>query len=181
MTERLILFSGGVESTALLTLYQPGDHVMVVEHAHDKTSDPMAPFKILKAMGIENVIKPRFDLGVPTNGPAMYQLHWLLAVAGVFVEKRVRIRQVWYGLHQGEPHEPRTRGEYERLKTMWAAWHPQVSLVSPFIHLTKDWQWDLIPDEVRPLVRNCLTLNDCGTCRKCLELKALPGSFWSTR
>lgn len=183
MTERLILFSGGIESTALLTLYRPGDHVMTVRHAHDATYDERAVSAIVEAMGVENHIRSAIDTGVPTNGQATFQFHWLLAVAGVYVEPRVKISQVWYGFHETPPgtgvNGPRIMGEYARVKAMWSTWHPQVSLVSPYVHLTKAGHWDLIPDHVKPLVRNCYHINDCGTCAKCQELKALPGSFWS--
>lgn len=176
---RLILFSGGVESTALLTLAKPDDIVLnVVAEGEPKTSSWRA---------IENIAR-HFDIrverayissgGASEEGRSVYQLYWLTAVASLRVMQKPKITEVWYGLHAGEPHAGSVQEDFIALRKTWEAVHPNVKLMWPLYHLTKEQQWDLIPEEIRYMVRNCYYLNNCGTCKKCLELKSLSGSFW---
>lgn len=179
--KRLVLFSGGVESTALLTLAIPGHDVVLFVHAPDEAPTALCndAERVAKSMGFELSVG---FLGTGTTGnflnPA-YQLYWLLAVASVRVKQVPQITEVWYGLHTGEPHAERVQEDFIRLKKAWEILHPGVLLRWPLYSKTKEEQWELIPAATKKLVRNCDFVRNCGQCPKCKELKALPGSFWS--
>lgn len=179
--KRLVLFSGGVESTALLTLANPERDVVLFVDATGEMSTALQADarRVAKSMGFE--LKSGF-LATGATGSTispMYQLYWLLAVASVRVKQTPDITQVWYGLHAGEPHAERVQEDFVRLREAWKIVHPNVLLRWPLYSKTKEEQWELIPAATKKLVRNCDFVRNCGHCPKCTELKALPGSFWS--
>jgi hypothetical protein len=176
---RLILFSGGVESTAMLSRSAPDDIALSI---YDR-GEPDPTFDVVATIGIAKALERRqvfahLDVGVMRARDAfVYQTFALTAAASLWVSKDPSITAVWYGLKKGDP-TPNVADQYWLCMEGWAAMHPNVLFTAPFLELDEREQWELIPAAVRPLVRNCLTVKDCGTCRKCLKLKALPGSFW---
>jgi len=178
---RLILFSGGVESTALLSFYNPGDVVMIVEdRAEHRTFDIDAVNNILNTLSIFNVEWCYMHAGY-YHEKTLYQLWSLMACASVYCARHRDVTEVWYGLHMGEPHVPSARVEHVTIIQAWKVLFPTVRFYSPLIHLSKSEQWDLIPDHLKKLVRNCsFPGKNCGKCSKCKELQELPGSFWCT-
>lgn len=179
MGKRLILFSGGVESTAMLSVSAIDDIALSV---YDR-GEPDPLFDAAKATEIAKVLNRRhvfgwLDIGVMRPRDAfVYQTYALVSAATLWVSKDPTITEVWYGLKRGDP-TPNVVEPYRMCMKAWKAMHPRVPFRAPFINKTERQQWDMIPDRVRPLVRNCLHGNECGTCRKCLKLKTMPGSYW---
>jgi hypothetical protein len=120
-----------------------------------------------------------------------YQLWYFLPIASLWVVKDRHITELWYGIEKVDPmigdrvnpsslEEPNKK--YKSLKAAWDTMFPHVPIVFPLEQYTKPEQWAFIPDHVKPLVRTCLSNtnpnedSNCGTCRKCQELKLLPGS-----
>jgi 7-cyano-7-deazaguanine synthase in queuosine biosynthesis len=176
---RLILFSGGVESTAMLARSAPGDIALTIFDA----GEPDPTFDRWGVTGIALALERRLAFGRLDIGKArdrrafVYQTFALTAGASLWVSKDPSITEVWYGLKKGDP-TPNVAEQYHRCMDGWAAMHPGVPFRAPLIDLTEAEQWLQIPAKVRSMVRNCLFGTDCGTCRKCVKLKALPGSFW---
>ena len=51
----------------------------------------------------------------------------------------------------------------------WKLMHPTIPFLHPLDHLSKRQQWELIPEDVRPLVSSCIYHAMCGQYYKCRE------------
>lgn len=193
--KRLILFSGGVESTALLTIKSTEDVVITIEDTspgETATFNKQAVLNIAAAMQCDvkfcTVFTPYERPRTNDQTHWVYQLWPFLAVASTWCAKDPSITALWYGGEYGGVdllYDPWKK--YVQLRDGWNLMHPNVPIVFPLEAYTKVEHWDMIPDHVKPLVRTCL-LNvhpdkdeNCGTCRKCLELKSLAGSCFNPR
>ena len=176
---RLIFFSGGVESTALLTTATKDDIVITVT---DKTPngmrltyDPIAVKQISNHFGIKvqncNVEIP-YDAG---EIKFVHQMWLFLSVANLWAAKNNEITELCFGANKEEFQD--LMPELYRIYEGWDILHPKVKFNHPLVHLSKQEQWNLIPDKVKPMVRTCIMISNCGRCRKCLELKNLEGSI----
>lgn len=181
---RLILFSGGVESTALLTIAnRHNDMALFVNdtsHHLDRTADMNAAANVLRAMAFPML---SVDLcvwgGNLRRRPFVQQMWSFMAACSLVLAKHDAFNEIWYGMHRGEPNEVCRHQHYAAVHGFEKA--HGVHVTSPLIRETKEQQWERIPAHVRPLVRNCFTADACGTCKKCAQLKQLPGSFWATQ
>lgn len=171
---RLILFSGGVESTALVTMADKAD-VLLTSELPFKTYKSGYDLERCKAIAkIRGHRLVTFHCEMRLNRAKwMHQLNWLLMAANLFVNAEEGFDEVWIGLQPQDVKEEFKQALYERMFAMWDALCPGVKLSAPLRHLTKKMQWDLIPEELRPLVNSCLLSNDCGQCRKCLEFRSV--------
>lgn len=179
---RLILFSGGVESTALLSLKQPNDVVFVVDELSSNygPSFNRAAVQWISAHYPVAVEYATIDIGFRAfDMPFLYSFWGIMAAVGLRCARDMSIKEVWYGMHNGEPYS-RMRPQFDRIVDGFKVTHPDVEFKSPLYHLTKEQQWkDHIPDRIKPYVRNCVYTEACGKCLKCKELQKLPGSFWN--
>lgn len=186
--KRLILFSGGVESTALVTIKQDTDVVITIE---DTSTGERPSFHRPAILNIAEQLHfsvqfCSFTLPCVRNRMHFaYQLWSFACVAALWLTKDPAITEVWYGLNKSsipehDIHHPRKR--FAQLEAGWNAWHPTIPLQFPLKDYTKIEQWKMIPDHIKPLVRTCVhniyperDVN-CGHCHKCEELRLLKGS-----
>lgn len=171
---RLILFSGGVESTAMLTLASKSDIVTTVRDTSEKmytTHHSDSVEAITKSFGLDLHYT---DLRIPLahERTSLYQLLTFINLAGLWVTRFPRITEVWYGITKDEPCTT-MRSTFDHCVGVWNAQHPKVPLKFPLSHLSKQEIWDMIPEGIQPLVSNCIFESKCGQCRKCIELKNL--------
>lgn len=178
---RLILFSGGVESTALLANAREGDFALTVfddTPGGDKTARLTWCEEIAETLGVRLEtasvsISRRRDY--PREG-YIHQLWWLFSAVNLWIAHDRSVKTVLYGL-ENTPLNEMSADALSRVRRALRLLHG-VDIEAPLRYLSKAQQWDMIPAEVRPLVRNCYWRSDCGRCAKCKQLKALPGSFW---
>lgn len=173
---RLILFSGGVESTALLTKASKDDIVMTIRDISPNDHYTYHPNRIEEVARAMNVQIQYTDLKIPiqkTKG-FVYQLWTFVPISIMWISRFPEITEVWYGLNNTEP-STSAKNDFERCVKIWKVAFPQIDLRFPLRHLSKEQQWVMIPKHVRPLISTCLNNNFCGTCRKCVELKKLRG------
>lgn len=172
---RLILFSGGVESTALLTVAKADDVVLTVLPTFP---DDMPSFRdgttqqIAEHFG--HVVQfARADVPIVQLPPRfVHQMRIFISLCNLWVAKDRHIEAVWCGRNSAEPgHE--LRPFIDQMMFAWAALHPSVPFLHPLDHLSKREHWELIPEAVRPLVSTCIHHRTCGTCYKCRELTCL--------
>lgn len=175
---RLILFSGGVESTAMLTHALPGDVVLTIEPSFPNdlaTFDRRTSRQIAAMMG-HLVHCARADIPIePTPYQFVHQMRVFVSVCNLWVAKDRRIKQVWCGRNSAEP-GPTLAPFIDQMMAAWAILHPDVPFQHPLDYLSKREQWELIPAEVRPLVSSCVHHRMCGLCKKCLEWTCLSES-----
>ena len=182
MGKRLILFTGGIESTAMLANSFVGDIALTL---YDR-GEPDPLFNMDAARAIAKLLNRRHIVGwmdvgiVRDRSHTVFQLFHLMAGASMFVSKDPSITEVWFGLNSAEP-APMWVVIVRRMIEGWKLLHPDVPFHSPLIAYSAREQWDMIPEHVQPLVRNCLHDTQCGTCRKCLKLKTMPGSLWNPK
>lgn len=162
---RLILFSGGVESTALLTVARPTDIALTL------TSPLAIPhFRIEDA---EAIVR-HFDLErafARHEIPGRQFSHQMLAFVGVcaqYVDRNPGITEVWCGRNSAEPRAG-LKPFIDRMMAAWQLLQPDVPFLHPLDHLSKREQWEMIPNEIRHLVGSCEVSRMCGRCPKCRE------------
>lgn len=174
MARRLIFFSGGVESTALLPFANYNDILLTVDilvdnnicHSINKTNCE----KIAYSFG--------FDLThVCVNIPKtikvdrfIHQINIFNGIAHNMCCADSTITHVWHGLNNLEP-KSHAIDDYNKCITSWKVLQPNVYLEFPLGKYTKQQQWDSIPWDIKHLVSSCVTHNNCGICKKCIEVK----------
>ena len=161
---RAILFSGGVESVAALTLADKGDVLLVMQpsHATDRRFLAHKALPIAAHFGFQVQY-----LNAPGSVPCQ-QFWTLVALAMVWVAAHSETTEVWWGMNDKDVGDGQSE-EFSRAMAAWSAAHPDVPLRGPLRHLTKSEQWALIPEAVRPLVHTCTQAVACGACHKCKE------------
>jgi 7-cyano-7-deazaguanine synthase in queuosine biosynthesis len=185
--KRLILFSGGVESTALLALKSPEDIALTIEdispNNQSQTFNGDAVHKISKAMNVRlDICKysiPYRDQYIPhyVDDNWYHQLWTFLPIVSIYLTKDYSVSEIWIGTGLNDDMaKEREKKRYSQLLTGWNALHPTIPIVLPLSNLTEKQIWNIIPDYVKPLVRNCFHNNNCGQCPKCIKLKNLTGS-----
>ena len=174
---RLIFFSGGVESTALLCHAGPNDTVITMNHwyPHEvKTYDHTTVEKNAAHFGLRiNYV----DIKIPTL-PGLYgrdhQIASFISVAHLWVAKDKSIKEIWSGRNSAEVPDPTDLSIFKvREHNAWEFAHPNIPFHRPLEHLSKLEQWRLIPDIVKPLVKTCIYHKNCGHCFKCVEFQQM--------
>ena len=173
MSKTLILFSGGVESTALLTTAGPDDILVTIKPVF---RDYLPSFNTNNIETIAKFYNKNVNYSsviIPSTGDKfVHQIWYFVAVAGLWVAKDPSITRVVSGRHAKEP-TPENKPAFDILLSAWDIMHPTVPFLFPNGHLTKLEQWNMIPDNIKPLVSSCLFTPACGVCHKCEESKNL--------
>lgn len=176
MSKRLILFSGGVESTAMLTKANCDDILVTVLEVYGR------PVTGLHLSNIEHIAKyynkqiHYVKANIPINPPMfVHQMWYLHALTTLWVVKDPDISEVWCGRHSTDLQDPNLRSFIDRMMGIWNLTHPNVPFNHPLDHLTKLEQWELIPDKVKLFVSSCSINSQCGICSKCKEFSELIG------
>lgn len=167
---KLILFSGGVESTALLTKASPEDIALVIEPTFT-TELPTYRRGVVETLAKRFGVKLAYARAqIPDLGGSdfVHQMTTFISIASIAVTRNSKISEVWCGRNSLEPAEG-IRDYIQRNMRAWQLLHPQVPFLHSLDHLTKQEQWNLIPEDVKPLVSSCIHHNFCGSCYKCKE------------
>lgn len=200
---RLILFSGGVESTALLTRANRFDHILTV--VDESSEEMMTTFRkdsveaILKHFNLRGhymTISSSKKFEPKNNSPYEYhQIKIIIPVASMWVTKHNKqwetekqsepeITEVWYGLNREDKDtlvKKKTKQFYDQYIKSWEILHPNVKFLIPFQNMSKAQQWEMIPFAIRHLVHSCRRVKPgiryCGECFKCLERKNMFGRY----
>lgn len=171
------MFSGGVESTALLHLLNPvEDYVGIIDfhcrfaNSFDHNLDMQ--HKILMHYGIHNISVCSMKMDYVKNmvhGDTSGQYQ---PFASLFAERLPHLTEVWWGCHKTDTHDDE---KWSRYREAWALMHPTCKVRQPLEHLTKKEQWELIDDEVKPFVISCYTKyyypdnHNEANCRACAD------------
>lgn len=168
---RLILFTGGIESTALLTISKPGDVLLSIEptYPNDFTTYRKESSEKIAAHFGHAVQHAKASIPIePMPYRFVHQMRTFISVCNLWVAKDGRITEVWCGRNSAEPGE-KLKPFIDQMMSAWSVLHPNVPFLHPLDHLSKREQWELIPPELKPLLSSCLHHRMCGTCHKCLE------------
>jgi len=171
---RLIFFSGGVESTALLNEADPMEDVLV-------TILPTFPRDMITSkLESARAIAERFGFTVnyaqirlpvePEPYNFVHQVRTFFSVANLWVAKDPRITELWFGRCLEDVSPPNRPAE---IITAWNLLYPNIPWTRPLENVSKWDQWQSIPVDVRSMVSSCVTYNNCGKCYKCLEVQKL--------
>jgi 7-cyano-7-deazaguanine synthase in queuosine biosynthesis len=172
------LFTGGVESTALLTKASIGDTLLSIDPAfpNDRvtykksTSEKIAKYFGHKVQYAQMVIPTE-----PLPYTFVHQMRVFVSVANLWVAKTPQITEVWCGRNSAEP-GVLLKPFIEQMMAAWAVLHPNVQFLHPLDHLSKRQQWELIPPDVKPFLSSCVYHTLCGRCHKCMEWVCLSES-----
>jgi 7-cyano-7-deazaguanine synthase in queuosine biosynthesis len=96
-----------------------------------------------------------------------FQRWYISFFLGMLTVYNPQIKNLYYGLNNEDTTavNPQMRGQME---TFMGVMTGDNRLQTPLSHLTKAQQWEIIPDDVKPLVLTCFS-GVCGTCFKCKE------------
>ena len=173
MSKTLILFSGGVESTALLTTAGPNDILVTIKPIIKNYIATYNPNTVEKIASYYNKKINYVTINIPSTGNNfVHQIWYFVSIASLWVARDPSITSVVSGRHSKEP-TPENKPAFDILLSAWNVMHPTVPFLFPNGHLTKLEQWNMIPADVKPLVSSCFFTPKCGTCHKCKEVKEL--------
>lgn len=178
MGKRLILFSGGVESTAMLTQAKHEDILVTVSKTYRNYALGYNQTSIEYIASYYNKKIQYTEINIPVDTNSfVHQMWYLQAVATLWVVKDQDITEVWCGRHSTDLEKPELRSFIDKMMSIWDYTHPNVPFNHPLDHLTKLEQWNLIPNEIKQYVSSCSTGLRCGNCYKCKEFLELVGDF----
>ena len=187
MKRRLILFSGGVESTTLLTIADKKDLLLICDIPRKDFVGGLDHTKCRTIASMYGNEYLEFKFPVRIEGKQwMHQINWFIFACHLVAESRGDISEVWWGMHHDESHRVNNypidrRRILEKCMTAWRVLQPEIKFLIPLEFETKTQQWQRIPDSVKKYVNWCNHNNDCGVCRKCLEFKKYCGDIPKNR
>lgn len=176
---RLILFSGGVESTALLTIANSNDILLICDIPRKDFGGGLDWEKcrrIARYFGNETI---EFKFPTKIEGKQwMHQINWFIFSCHMIAESRGDISEIWWGIRYNDGiNLPERRHIFEKCMCAWKILQPTINFISPLESLSKTKQWQMIPNEIKRYVNWCNTNNNCGVCKKCLEFKEYCGEI----
>lgn len=178
----VLAFSGGVESTALMThLKRSGEKFVAFNLAISLPKPPYGPIEVWMAKQRVTARQIAAGMGVPlmeidiqmTNlntirreQPAYergtlqrWYIRWYLALLSAY---NPEVKNLYYGFNKDD------HGASADVEAMLGLMVGDSKFLSPLATLSKREQWDMISEEVQPLVLTCHN-KVCGTCFKCKE------------
>ena len=182
----VVAFSGGVESTALMAWAKAkGEKVVAFNFAISLSEPPYGPIEewlatqrvnareIAAAMDVPlmEIDLLMTNMGTIRNERPEYKYsfqRWYIAFfLGMMTVYNPHIQNLYYGLNNEDTTavSPEMRAAMEGFMAMMVG---DNRLRTPLSHMTKAQQWEIIPDNVKPLVLTCFN-KVCGTCFKCQE------------
>lgn len=167
MEKRLILFSGGVESTAMLNLAGPNDIILSVDmpYAVGVSYSETNAEKIVNMLGFE-LTKAKVSINHPIKSFA-HQINLLMPIANFMCLADPEITEIWFGRGKQDERHPQA----ETYLQAWRVLQPNVPWNYPLISFSKKEIWESIPDDIRPYVNSCIFQTNCGQCPKCKEFE----------
>ena len=171
---RLILFSGGVESTALMTMSTPNDIAFVIRPMDMKEVSTALTYKQSSIDAISKFFNMPVHYGeymlprIQTKTSHIHQMKMFIGMAHLMVNRYPDITEVWCGRNCDEP-SPAIASMIEQHMAAWPILNPTIPFLHPLDHLSKVEQMALIPKEIRHHISSCVTHNNCGRCYKCKE------------
>lgn len=163
----IIFFSGGVESTALLSIAPPTSIAISVKI--DNFNFMPNIYNIKKIIEQYKIPLEVITLDIKLQKEKWFhQLNILLTTSILLVNSYKNITNIWYGQNSIEP---LSSNEYifNKIHNDWKYMFPNIEFSAPLKSKSKREQWDLIPNKIKPLVSSCITNNNCKTCHKCME------------
>ena len=193
MERRLIFFSGGMDSVALLSLSKPEDIIVTVV---DTPGNAIANWfgdvdknKTEKIAKYYNRTVYYYPVHIPyveiEEGHGVHQTNIFFSVANNWARiKGKSLKEVWWGVYASEYNQnlPLKKVRDAWFKS-WDILHPDIKFYNPLGHLTKGDVWQMIPDELKGLTSPCRQdpIGDWRTCncQKCVIQRQAtkPGAY----
>lgn len=150
------MFSGGVESTALLTMINPAEDyvgiVNVVSPIDDKDHDIEMQRKILLHYRCFNVSVFTVDVSLTNNMRVGSSSTQYQPFSFLFAARMQGLTEIWWGCHKDD--DPNV-GTWKRYMDAWSIMHPAIEAKAPLEKLSKKEQWAMIDEEVKDYVISC--------------------------
>lgn len=171
MTKRLIFFSGGVESTALLTFASKEDIIAIVPPISTRFMASVKQEKALKILAYFGLRPsyPKFEIPIEASAIGSIPMIWICGCISImWCRCDTDITDVWVGTNSGDV-GLHNQDYHNKFLDVFPQLLESAKISAPLFHLSKRQQWDMIPTHVRPYVHSCFQQHPCGVCRKCLE------------
>lgn len=181
-----LAFSGGVESTALMSWIKArGEKFVAFNLALALPEPPYGPVEVWLVKQRINARQIAEKMGVPLieldiqmtnmgtvrpekpNYKYSFQRWYISWYLGMLTVYNPGIKNLYYGLNNEDTSavNPEMRARIVAMIELMAG---EDRLRTPLMHMSKAEQWDLIPKDVQPLVLTCYN-HVCGHCFKCQE------------
>jgi hypothetical protein len=171
---RLIFFSGGVESTALLNQADPMEDVLITilpTFPRDMITSKLESAQAIAEQFGFTVNYAQIQLPVePEPYNFVHQVRTFFSVANLWVAKDLRITELWFGRCLEDVSPP---SRPANIIPAWNLLYSNIPWSRPLENVSKWDQWQSIPVDVRSMVSSCVTYNNCGKCYKCQEVQKL--------
>lgn len=184
----IFLFSGGVESTAMLPLVKKKDLVVTIrddtfryyKNSYSKNLQEILDYYGLVGFTIDYTMKALVQSKAP-DAPYARQMSSMIPAIMALIDRlesteRIIVRDIYHGKNLNEWHDASVcefhenpHPQYLRWEAIFNAFYPYKKIISPFVHKTKKEQYESIPEAIRQYVTTCGV--KCGVCKKCLEFK----------
>ena len=173
------MFSGGVESTALLHMLDPAkDYIGIIDlHTEVDTipdHDLDMQSKILSFFGFKNVCICNMNMNYVEGMGGGDTSSQYQPFAELLVAKLPNVTELWWGCHNEDSHD---EAKWSRFRQAWKLMHPHCAVLQPLQHLSKKEQWDLIDDNIKEYVVSCYQHHPeiKGNCKMCADRKLIYG------
>jgi len=180
---KLLLFSGGVESTAALTTLNPAkDVALVVTHCMNGKPfpSPNNDWELVKKIAyhykfyhlIKYDLNYNYMIGIDGGGGyGWHQRYGIIGALFTLLPRMPEVTEVMSGFHAEETQGSEWFNVTEKLKIFF----PHISFTIPHENMTKGELWNIIDDEVKPYIRTCYATpensptHNPDTCVECQE------------
>lgn len=169
---KLILFSGGVESTALLDNATKEDIILCISSIFPKsltTYNKDNVEKICNHYGLTPTYATININYVPSIFTFTHQMTEFITICNLMCHKNTDITEIWCGRNSSEPNN-NIKDYINKQMILWNMLQENVEFKHPLDYLSKQEQYELIPKEIRKYVSSCIHHSNCGQCNKCKEL-----------
>ena len=104
---------------------------------------------------------------IPHSSGGVHQLRYFIPII-MLIANTYPIKKVLLGRNKQDINERVLKMVDEGQKAINAIF-PDIIIDHPYDHLTKQEQWDRIPEDILKYVSSCIYDNNCGECYKCKE------------
>lgn len=181
------MFSGGLDSTAMLWNYVKGESELHVHHLYLVNKENRARAEDRAVKDIVDYMRSIRDFGFSEsyheypcyNNNFIWDSDIFSFMAGSICLGMKTIREVAVGMTASDMNG-RLSARVERANKIFDAFGSGAKKVYPLMEMTKKQVWEMLPSELREMSWSCRTplyegedIRRCGRCRTCRELNVI--------
>ena len=191
----IVMFSAGVESTALLEwlVREKKENVTALHSVYPNKTAQANIYrenvgKICEILDVPLIVHehPTYESELPDVGENFHSSkHWILACCTAQL-RYPYVKNFYWGVNSGINQYGDQGGDYHFLPRSWEfqlvfeffgrmanGQDYDQKMYPPICGWTKKQMWEYISDDIKPYVTSCVTGDSCGKCNKCEEFSRI--------